>query len=135
MRKILHINIALLLAMTVTGTAWAAELGSIRGTVVDGSGKGLRGAIVSAIQEDEQKSISVLTDPEGRFILDRLPPTEYELRARLVGFDDKYLDPVSISAGDGNENAEFVLKPAKDLLRQREHYENIGIRKMVCCQK
>ncbi len=119
MRNIWRTTIALFVAMTVTGTAWAAEMGSVRGTVVDGSGKGLRGTIVSAINEDEQKSISVLTDPEGRFILDRLPPNEYELRARLVGFDDEYLDAVDISAGDGTENARFVMKPTKDLLRQR----------------
>ncbi len=119
MRNSWSTSIALFVAMTVTATAWAAEMGAIRGTVVDGEGKGLRGAIVSAIHEDEQKSISVLTDPEGRFILDRLPPNEYELRARLVGFDDTYLDPMDVSAGKDDETVKFVMEPAKDLLRQR----------------
>ncbi len=119
MRRNWQISIALCTAMAASAAARGAELGSIRGTVTDEAGKGLRGAIVSAINEDEQKSISVLTDPEGRFILDRLPPHEYELRARLVGFDDVYLDTVDVSAGDAARPAKFVMKPTEDLLRQR----------------
>ncbi len=110
-------GIACVVLMSTAATA--AESGSVRGTVTDGAGKGLRGVIVSAINEDDQKSISVMTDVEGRFILDQLPPDEYALRARLVGFEDSYLDAVDVSSGEGNENAEFVLQPAKDLLRQR----------------
>ncbi|MFN0197941.1 MAG: carboxypeptidase-like regulatory domain-containing protein, partial [Planctomycetaceae bacterium] len=63
-----------LLSLVMTGGTSAADAGAIKGTVVDDSGKGLRGAIVSAINEDLQKSISVLTDSQGRFILDQLPP-------------------------------------------------------------
>lgn len=117
MRKLCWTGIALLCATTTT--AMAADTGSVRGTVADASGKGLRGAIVSAIQVDDQKSISVLTDNEGRFVLDQLPPDEYALRARLVGFDDSYLDAVDVSSGAQNESAKFVMQPAKDLLRQR----------------
>lgn len=119
MCKFWRTNIVLLVAMSITGAAWAAETGTIKGTVVDSSGKGLRGAIVSAIDEDNQKSISVLTDPEGRFILDRLPPNLYALRARLVGFEDNLTDELELVAGDGNKDAKFVMEPAKNLLLQR----------------
>ena len=47
----------LLASIAMIGPASAAETGSIRGTVVDSSGKGLRGAIVSAINEDLKKSL------------------------------------------------------------------------------
>jgi streptogramin lyase len=112
-------SIALLVAMTMSGAAWAAETGTIKGKVVDSAGKGLRGAIVSAIDEDNQKSISVLTDSEGRFILDQLPPNLYTLRSRLVGFDDNLTDERDVVAGDGNKDTRFVMEPAKDLLLQR----------------
>lgn len=99
--------------------ACAAENGSLQGTVVDGEGQGLRGAIVSAIQEDKQKSISVLTDPQGRFVLDQVPADEYVLRARLVGFEDSFEDAVDVASGNTNSGIKFVMQPAKDLLRQR----------------
>jgi streptogramin lyase len=102
-----------------TSVAIAAELGSVRGTVVDGAGKGLRGAIVSAVHEEDQKSISVLTDNEGRFVLDQLPPNEYSLRARLIGFDDSYQDAIDVSSGAENESTKLVMRPTQDLLRQR----------------
>ncbi len=119
MRKPWQTLTAFLVTVTATAIAAAGETGSVRGTVVDGAGIGLRGAIVSAIQEDAQKSISVLTDSEGRFILDSLPREEYALRARLVGFDDCYLDAVDVSSGNTSEPARFVMQPTKDLLRQR----------------
>ena len=117
MRKLRWAGLAVLCVTTTTVVA--AELGSVRGTVVDGAGKGLRGAIVSAINEEDQKSISVLTDNEGRFVLDQLPPDEYSLRARLVGFDDSYQDTVDVSSGAENESAKLVMQPTNDLLRQR----------------
>ncbi len=117
MRVTWRAGIALFIATTTA--AAAADTGSVRGKVEDSAGKGLRGAIVSAIQEDDQKSISVLTDNEGRFVLDQLPTDEYSLRRRLVGFDDSYLDAVDVSSGAENDNAKFVMQPTKDLLRQR----------------
>jgi streptogramin lyase len=119
MRTIWRACVAFLCVLTVWGAARAAETGSIKGTVVDSAGKGLRGVMVSAIEEDQQKSISVLTDPQGRFILDQLPPAPYVLRARLVGFEDNFADELDISAGDGNKDARFVMEPAKDLTLQR----------------
>ena len=111
---------ALALMLTASGTmATATETGSVRGSVVDASGKGLRGAIVSAIQEDDQKSISVLTDDQGRFILDKLPADEYVLRARLVAYDDCFLDAVDVSSGSATDDAKFVMQPTADLLKQR----------------
>lgn len=119
MRRILRTQIALLVAVSMASVAQAAELGTIQGVVVDGSGKGLRGAIVSAIDEDQQKSISVLSDPDGRFILDRLTPKLYELRARLVGYEDNYIDGIEVAAGDSNESVKFAMAETDNLLLQR----------------
>ncbi len=77
MRVTWRAGIALFIAMTTA--AAAADTGSVRGKVEDGAGKGLRGAIVSAIQEDDQKSISVLTDNEGRFVLDQIANRRIQL--------------------------------------------------------
>jgi len=130
MRSIWRAQIALLIAIAMNAAASAAETSSIKGTVVDSSGNGLRGAIVSAINEEQQKSISVLTDPQGRFIIDQVPPDTYVVRARLVGFEDRHSDEIDVSAGDGNEIAKFIMEPAKDLLPQRTGASLFGMLKI-----
>ena len=119
MRNFWRTQLAFSVTVAMIAAVSAAETGTIKGTVVDGSGKGLRGAIVSAINEDQQKSISVLSDVQGRFILDQVPPDAYVLRARLVGFEDNYADECDVASGDANKSAKFVMEPAKDLLAQR----------------
>ena len=119
MRNIWLAKVVLLIAIVTTATAPGAETGSVKGTVVNSSQKGLRGTIISAINEDQQKSVSVLTDSQGRFVLDQLPPDVYVLRARLVGFEDSYTEEMEVSAGDSNKNHRFVMAPAKDLSQQR----------------
>ena len=117
-------RLALLLSTSMftfaaAASALAADQGAVKGEVVDGEGKGLRGAIVSAINEDQQKSISVLTDDHGRFILDQLPPELYTVRARLVGYEDSFSEELDVSASGASKEVKLSLKPAKDLLSQR----------------
>lgn len=108
-----------MITLAAATSAPAADQGAVKGQVVDGAGKGLRGAIVSAINEDQQKSISVLTDEQGRFILDQLPPELYTVRARLVGYDDSFSEEMDVQAGAASKDLKLSLKPAKDLLSQR----------------
>lgn len=130
MRNTWRTQIAFLAVIAMTAAASAADTGSVNGTVVDSSGKGLRGAIVSAINEDQQKSISVLSDSQGRFVLDQLPPETYLVRARLVGFDDAWTDELDISAGDNGKPIKLTLQPAKDLLAQRTGASLFGMLKI-----
>jgi len=108
-----------MLTFAAAASALAADQGAVKGEVVDAEGKGLRGAIVSAINEDQQKSISVLTDEHGRFILDQLPPELYTVRARLVGYEDSFSEELDVSASGASKEVKLSLKPAKDLLSQR----------------
>jgi hypothetical protein len=118
MERIWRTTFALWVAILLAPAASGADNGTISGTVADSSGKGLRGAIVSAIDQDNQKSVSVLTDTEGRFILDSIVPQQYVVRARLVGFADNYSDELDVAAG-GNQAVKLVLEPTDDLLSQR----------------
>jgi streptogramin lyase len=111
--------LAVVAIFVAASATMAAETGSIKGVVVDASGHPLRGAIVSAINEDQQKSISVLTDPQGRFLLDQLPPEIYVVRARLVGFDDKLSDEIDVAEVADTKDVKLALAPTKDLLSQR----------------
>ena len=60
-----------------------AVTGTISGTVIDETGSALRGAMVSALGVT---LASTVTDDQGRFTLNQLPPGEYLLRAHLLGF-------------------------------------------------
>jgi hypothetical protein len=60
-----------------------AVTGAISGTVIDEAGSALRGAMVSALGVT---LASTVTDDQGRFTLNQLPPGEYLLRAHMLGF-------------------------------------------------
>lgn len=102
-------------------SAALAESGTVTGTVVDKSGTPMHGVIVSAFDRDQQKSISVLTDMEGKFILDELEPRTYDVRARLTGFADIFQDEIDVAAGANNATLKFELEPVTgmELHRQR----------------
>jgi uncharacterized GH25 family protein len=53
--------------------------GSIEGKVVDGNGKPILSAVVTAVQK--QKSVYVFTDEDGKYTLKDLPPGSYNVRA------------------------------------------------------
>src|SRR3990172_9409332 len=57
-------------------------VGSIQGTVSDGTGRALEGAMVSALGAT---STVATTDALGQFVMRGLPPGGYILRARLTG--------------------------------------------------
>src|SRR6185436_18972493 len=66
-------------------TAVALEA-SVSGTVLDGSGAGLPGAGVSALNVASGKVTTAIADQEGRYEIQGLSPGLYRLTARLQGF-------------------------------------------------
>ncbi len=94
-------------ALDTTGTI------SVTGNVVDGSGNPVRGATVTAFNDDLAASISVVSAEDGSFRFDALPGADYRYRSRLMGLEDSH-----IAAGSTTPLA-FVMPPAKDLDAQR----------------
>jgi Carboxypeptidase regulatory-like domain/TonB dependent receptor len=58
-----------------------ASTGALRGTVIDAQGAVVTGADVIAIRVDTGIRYHAVTDAQGRFTLDLLPPGEYSARA------------------------------------------------------
>ena len=79
MRRSVSMSLMAALLMTAASLGLAAEEGGLTGKVVDSSGSPIRGVMVSAIDNDHQKSITVMTDTKGRFILDQLPVKTYDV--------------------------------------------------------
>ena len=111
--------LACLIALTAVGMATAAELGSISGTIVGPGGNPMRGVLVSAIDHDHEKSVTVLSDSRGQFVLDRLPAKTYDLRARLIGFEDNFLEEYDVAAGGSGDPVKFEMEHTEDILLQR----------------
>lgn len=103
----------------------AAEL---RGSVVDESGKPLRGVMISAFDESASKSVSVFTNADGQFRIDGLEDRSYLLRARTIGKEDSFLPDVdpSVKNPDG---ISVAMNPVKNIDEQRRGDNLLGLLK------
>lgn len=100
----------LLLTVLVTGIAPAYEpsASSIRGRVVDSSGNGVEGVMVSAIDDDQRKWTSVFTQKDGTFAVSGLRNAKHNLRTRLMGLADEWVSDVDV----GRQDMEIRTRPA-----------------------
>ena len=76
----------ILLGCLSGSSVWAQSTAQIHGTVQDPSGAAIPGAEVRAIQTDTAVSRSVVSDPDGGFILTNLPLGPYRLEVTKEGF-------------------------------------------------
>jgi hypothetical protein len=84
--------------------------GAIKGVVSDEGGGPLSGAMVSALGTTMAMTV---TDANGRFSLEKLPPGDYTLRAHLAGF-----------AASRRENVRVGVMPASIYRLQLHRLEN-----------
>src|SRR6266699_1298012 len=86
----------------------------VQAATVTGNVKGpdatpFEGAFVQAINAKTHISVSVLTDKQGRYRVENLPPGEYQVRIRAVGFAADPRSAVNLTA-DQNVSFEFALQ-------------------------
>ena len=82
--------------------------GDLTGVVSDQTDSRLIGAEVSARNIDTNLTRRAVTDAEGRFALQALPPGTYELRASRQGFAPRTLTDVEVTLGS-EVDVQFVL--------------------------
>ena len=103
---------AVVLALTLAllglapGALAQSGQGAIEGTVRDGSGAILPGVTVIATSAESGRSRSVVSDSRGEYLVPRLDPGQYEVRATLPGFRT---DPSTITVGSGSASLDIVL--------------------------
>ena len=88
------------LAVFFAAAAYGATDASISGVVKDPSGAPFRGAFVRAQNQQSKISVNVLTDAQGRYRIQNLPPGEYQLRVTATGFKADPRNGVKLAAGD-----------------------------------
>ena len=74
----------------------SGKTGSVSGRVRNSSGKAMGGVMVSAFDVDRRQSISVFSQPDGSFRIDRLHDATFKIRARLPGQRDLWIEDVTL---------------------------------------
>ena len=99
---------SILFASILASAAFGAG-GTLTGTVKDPAGAPFKGAFVRLRNERNKVTISVLSDSQGRYRAQNVPPGVYEVRATAMGFK---ADPrPGVKIGDGSSaTQDFALE-------------------------
>jgi virginiamycin B lyase len=102
-------GLATWLSIVSSGIVIAASEGSVTGTVIDDSGKPLRGAPVTA--KLDNMSVSRYTDASGKYEITGLKPGSYKISATAYGYESRTIDKDIPTTG---AVVGFSLKPKWD---------------------
>lgn len=91
-----HLLVAACLVGASTQLSQAQFKASLRGAVVDQQGAVIPGATVTLTDKSTNRTITVMSDQNGIYTFNALPPDRFRLSAAHAGFDKKVLDDVTI---------------------------------------
>jgi Carboxypeptidase regulatory-like domain/TonB dependent receptor len=100
---------ALILAIPVRSQD--ASTGAIRGTVLDPDGRPIAAATVAVVSTGTGAPRSALTDADGRFSFELLPPGDYSGRAEIKGMSPQVTPQIHVDVG-GSLELQFRLSLA-----------------------
>ncbi len=89
----------------------------IAGRVTDPKGVPIGGVMLSTFDEEHRKWVNVFSKPDGSFSIDQLRDVEHQVRARLVGRVDEWIDDVP--AGESGLKIKMEKATGYDLEEQR----------------
>ena len=100
--------LSVVLVLTTSAFAQDASTGAIRGTVSDPAGLKIPGSSVVFVNVATGFRYAAVTDGEGRFVVDLLPPGEYSGRAEAAGMSPQVAQHLRVEVG-GAVQVEFRL--------------------------
>ena len=86
-----------------------ADAATITGTVTGPDGAPFRAAFVQARHTKLKMTISVLSDNQGRYVVENLPAGEYRLQVRVVGLNGEPKSGIDLGA-DQSISHDFALR-------------------------
>src|ERR1700676_2948618 len=98
---------------------------TVTGNVKGPDGTPFEGAFVQAVNAKTHITVSVLSDKQGRYIVENLPAGDYQVRVRAVGFTTDPHSAVNLSA-DQNVSFEFALQKGTVRWSDLNLYQEIG---------
>ncbi len=96
--RILAATAAAVLFVSVHATRAADFAGSVQGVVKSASGQALAGAYVKLINPERRLTFMVVSQAQGRYTMNNLPPGDYTVQGIGDGFQSKPV-PVALTAG------------------------------------
>src|SRR5438067_6521491 len=93
----------------VVATAASAHAATITGTITGPDGAPFRAAFVQARHAGLKMTVSVLTDNQGRYVVENLPAGDYSLGIRAIGYDADAKSGIKLTA-DQTLAQDFALK-------------------------
>src|SRR6185312_2640955 len=87
----------------------SADAATITGTVTGPDGKPFRAAFVQARNAQLKMTVSVLSDKEGKYVVESLPAGDYRLSIRATGYKADTKGGLKLTA-DQNASQDFVLQ-------------------------
>ncbi len=99
-RRLLAGTAALLLVVPLCLSAQTDQTGVIEGRIMDEAGQGLAGVEVTSARPDGSYSRQALTREDGRFRIGFLPPGQYDVEARFIGYRPVRVEGVTVRAGE-----------------------------------
>jgi len=87
----------------------SADAATITGTVKGPDGQPFRGAFVQARNAQLKMTVSVLTDKEGRYVVENLPAGDYRVGIRAVGYSAAAKSSLKLTADQNLPSQDFAL--------------------------
>src|SRR5256885_16983165 len=89
-RTILAISAAVVLFASVHSVQAADFAGSVQGVVKSASGQALSGAYVKLTNPEKRLTFMLVTQDQGRYTMNNLPPGNYTVQGIGKGFQSKH---------------------------------------------
>jgi sugar lactone lactonase YvrE/cytochrome c5 len=100
---------AIAACVALSFAASPAQAATISGTVTGPDGAPVRAAFVQARHGKLKMTVSVLTDAQGRYVVENLPAGDYRLSVRMLGSKAEPKGGINLAA-DGSASHDFALQ-------------------------
>lgn len=108
MRSRIHLISFVLIALLAVPVGYAqsaSTTGSLRGTVTDADGQALPGVTVTVSNQGTGLTRTLISDSNGMYSAELLPPGTYRVRGELSGFGNATRENVAVSLGSSTNVA------------------------------
>ena len=113
-----------LLALLCASSGYAATGGTVSGTIKGPDGVPFRAAFIRAENVQTKMTMIVLSDPQGKYYTDKLPPGKYEVWATAIGFKSDPLRRPDVAVEDGKDvSLSFTMQKAPVQWSQLNMYQ------------
>jgi virginiamycin B lyase len=123
MKRMIPGSVAILVLLIVS-VGYAATGGTISGTVKGPDGKPFRAAFIRAENLKTKMRMTVLSDKDGKFYTDKLPPGTYRVRAMTLGYRGDPASSTDVTVEEGKDVSHNVtMQETRILWSQLNMYQ------------